>query len=494
MVETQSLLGKITALRQRLEQAQGLAREAGSAAVTLLGDQAGRSTMLEEDVLAGAEHDAQLDSLVRPLGASPGEARRALPRQLTARGRRVLERGRELLGQLRTLADAFAPVADSAASDEPPPEVPLLERGEPLAVLYRETAAMSDAALRMVSLLPDSATGQLQMCEGVDGILNVVAARLRVLGSGVARHRGEHGRLAHLGGLFAAVLAGEKREPKEFVDLAEEVLTDATEGGPLRFAVSDPARPAHVAAAHGLNTARVVARLVRHDAEWKQRPLDAVVAALVHDAGMAAVPAEVLSKSGPLDDEQRRVVEAHSRASARLSSALWPDSAWLAFAVVAHHERLDGTGYPDGLRDSQITPLARLLAVADVYVALCADRPHRRGVETRTALTDTLLLAEQGVLDRRSAELLLRLSFYPPGTAVELGDGSVGVVAATPSVWRDLNSPARPVVAVLLDADGRPLPAPRFLDLIQCEHHSIVRSLSFRERCERIGGYFPEWV
>ena len=160
----------------------------------------------------------------------------------------------------------------------------------------------------------------------------------------------------------------------------------------------------------------------------------------------------------------------------------------------AHHERLDGTGYPDGLRDQQVTPLARFLAVADVFAALCADRPHRAARESRTALTDTLLLAEQGLLDRQCAELLLQLSFYPVGTAVELGDGAVGVVAATPGSWRDLNSPARPVVAVLLDAQGHRLPRPHHLDLVQCEHNSIVRSLSVKERRAVLGGPCPEWA
>jgi hypothetical protein len=495
MVETQSLLSKITALRQRLDQAQGLARDAGSAAVALLGDQTGphERRPLERLVAAGEEHDAHLDSVVRPLTAA-AEDRRPLPRQLTARGRRVLERGRELLGQLRSLSDAFAATADPAMSLEDSPAVPLLERTEPLAVLYRETAAMTDVALRMIPLFPDTATAQLQLCEGLEGMLAAVAARLRVLAAGVARHRREHERVARLADLFTAVLSGQKREPAEFVELAEEVLSDATDGEPLRFAPSNPLHPARFAAAQGLNTARVVARLVRHDADWNLRPLDAVTAALIHDAGMARVPADILAHAEPLHDEQRRVIEAHCRGSAELAAAVWPESAWLALAVLAHHERADGTGYPGGLRDSQITSLARLIAVADVFVALCSARPHRPALASRTALTDTLLLAEQGLLDRKCAESLLQLSFYPTGTAVEMGDGSLGVVVATPSVWRDLNSPARPVVALLIDADGKPLPAPHHLDLMQCEQHSVLRSLTPRERRDLIGGRFPEWA
>ena len=132
--------------------------------------------------------------------------------------------------------------------------------------------------------------------------------------------------------------------------------------------------------------------------------------------------------------------------------------------------------------------------MADVYAAFSAVRPHRTARALRTALTDTLLLAEQGLLDRACAESLLHLSFYPVGTAVEMSDGSAAVVVATPSAWRDLNSPARPVVAVLLDADGHPLPSPRHHDLMQCEQQRIVRNLTPRERRERLAVWFPEWA
>src|SRR5207302_2281552 len=119
------------------------------------------------------------------------------------------------------------------------------------------------------------------------------------------------------------------------------------------------------------------------------------------------------------------------------------------------------TGYPDGRRELQLTALPRLLAVGDVYAALCCPRPHRPARETRTALTDTLLLAEQGALDRYHAERLLQLSFYPVGSVVELADGAVGVVVATHMSRRDLTTPARPVVALLTDSQGQRLPLPR---------------------------------
>ena len=116
--------------------------------------------------------------------------------------------------------------------------------------------------------------------------------------------------------------------------------------------------------------------------------------------------------------------------------------------------------------------------------------PHRQARETRTALTDTLLLAEQGQLDRHYAECLLHLSFYPIGSVVELADGAVGVVVATPQPRRDLSSPARPVVALLTDTQGQPLPLPHHVDLAQCDSPSIVRTLSSAESRDLLGARF----
>jgi hypothetical protein len=491
MSETQVLLGKIQALRQRLEHAQGMANQARTTAAALVEDAAGGGGLLafERFVEDSEEHDHQLDRIVRPLTALlHGNENRPLPRQLTSRARRALERSRDLLVYLRQLADAFDPPEEN---DAPPP---LFDRRDPLAKLYRETIALTDVALRMVPLFPDTTSAQLKLCEGLEAILNVVAARQQTLSAGVERKRREVDQVSRLSGLLTALDRGETIDKQPFLELAVEVLNDAQTCGPLRFLEGDPHKPAHFAACHGLTTARVAARIVGHDLELRSRPLDVLLAALVHDVGMLRIPPELLACPEPFDDNQRRIVEAHCHVGVSMAAPLLLDAPWLAEAIGSHHERLDGTGYPDGLREFQIQPLTRLLAVCDIYAALCTRRPHRPAYETRTALTDTLLLAEQGQLDRHYAECLLHLSFYPVGSVVELADGAVGVVVATPQPRRDLSSPARPVVALLMDPQGQPLPLPHHIDLAQCDSPSIVRNLSVAEGRELLGARFPEWV
>ena len=130
---------------------------------------------------------------------------------------------------------------------------------------------------------------------------------------------------------------------------------------------------------------------------WDEQPDDALLAnlgrlqavvsqvdaALHHHVGMLRAPADLLGLTDALNAEQRRAVEAHSRTGAEMLEPLGADAPWLVEATLSHHERLDGTGYPDGLRGHQVSALTRLLAVCDVYAAFCGARPHRPARPTR---------------------------------------------------------------------------------------------------------------
>jgi HD-GYP domain-containing protein (c-di-GMP phosphodiesterase class II) len=475
MSESEALLTKIAALRQRLEQAQGLVQDADSAAAALLqGDEA--VAALEQKIQEGARQGALLDTTLRQLPGVVTTFESALPAQLISRAARLLRRAHELLGQLRAIAD-----------DTLLPTAP----GDPLAHLYRETVSMTDTVLRTVQAFPEAPSAQTRLCEGLEAVLGVVAERLTSMIGALDERRRLVQRSERLADLLNALATGHTVESKLLMPLAEEIQQDALQSLPFRFPdllLDD--LPRHIAA-HSLAVAQVVARLARHDGEWRHRPLEPVLAALVHDVGMLKVPTAVLAQQGLLADEYRRMIEAHPLLAADMAIRVTPAAPWLVEAAAQHHERLDGSGYPTGLRELQIKPLVRLLAVCDVYAAMCQPRAHRAALETRTALADTLLLAEKGQLDRIWAERLLGLGFYPLGAVVELSDGSVGVVAATHQARRDLNAPARPVVALLTDLQGELLPSPRFVDLAEVEGRSILRSLPAAERRERVGRKYP---
>jgi HD-GYP domain-containing protein (c-di-GMP phosphodiesterase class II) len=403
----------------------------------------------------------------------------ALPGQLTSRARRLLERGQALLGQLRSLGQDIAPDQDG---------------GDPLAEWYHGTVAMTDSTLRMIGTFPDTPSVQLRLCEGLDVSLDVIAARLGRLQALLRRRRREAEWIETLADYLTCLSQGQPLDLQPVTLLADALIQDQQEGGPLRFLQASPEQPSRFIACHSLTVAQVTARLLRHAPDLGRRPQEAILAALLHDAGMLSIPPDVLMQPGPLDDTQRRLVEGHTTIGAEWLMRLLPGQTWLAEAAADHHERLDGTGYPAGLRDGQVAPLPRLLAICDVYVALATARPHRPAEETRTALTDTLMLADTGALDRFHAERLLYLSFYPVGSVVELADGAVAVVIATPVGRSDLETPARPVLALLTDADNHLRPVPRPLDLAQTAGRSIVRALKPGERRDLLGNQYPEYV
>jgi putative nucleotidyltransferase with HDIG domain len=105
---------------------------------------------------------------------------------------------------------------------------------------------------------------------------------------------------------------------------------------------------------------------------------------LVHDIGKVGLPSGLLEKPGPLTLEERRHMEKHTSIGQNILLNV-DDYAEIASVVRYHHERIDGQGYPDGLRGSEIPLLSRIIAVADAYDAMTSDRPYRDAMPSRVA-------------------------------------------------------------------------------------------------------------
>ena len=107
-------------------------------------------------------------------------------------------------------------------------------------------------------------------------------------------------------------------------------------------------------------------------------------AGIVHDIGKVAVPERILLKPGPLDAEERRIIETHPAVGERICAPL--KSFRLVLPIIRHHhERMDGSGYPDGLSDGSIPLTVRILQVVDIYAALTTKQPYRRGLLSKEA-------------------------------------------------------------------------------------------------------------
>jgi putative nucleotidyltransferase with HDIG domain len=126
---------------------------------------------------------------------------------------------------------------------------------------------------------------------------------------------------------------------------------------------------------------RDIARRLGLDEECQQR---CYVTGLVHDIGKIGLPAGLLEKPGALTLDERRQMQEHSAIGERILAKVdtYPEVAQI---VRHHHERVDGTGYPDGLKGEEIPLLSRIIAVADAYNAMTSDRPYRDAMPSRVA-------------------------------------------------------------------------------------------------------------
>lgn len=394
------------------------------------------------------------------------------PVRLTARAAQLLHEARGLLVDLRALADD-----------------PILTTHAPAQALERDAARLLDLAMRTLLALPAEAAAQLRQCEGVDSCLVGVRDTMRRLHVALDQRRGEEQTVGELMDLLGRLALGQHVELRSFLALARGVADEAMAGAPLRRPSEAPRDVARLAAQHGLFTARVLAWVLR--GEQRQRLAEVLVPALIHDVGMIRVPAEIVFKTDPLTDSEREILQRHCVAGRDAALRLYPGGGWPVDAVADHHERVDGTGYPHGKSARDLGEHARLLAVCDVYAALGSPRPHRRGADPRTALADTLALAEAGALDRAQSEKLLRLTFYPAGTVVQLSGGAIALVVGTPKA---MVNPAKAIVIPLCGPAGEPTPHPWPVDLAESSDVDIVRALTTAERAQALGRSHPALV
>jgi HD-GYP domain-containing protein (c-di-GMP phosphodiesterase class II) len=168
---------------------------------------------------------------------------------------------------------------------------------------------------------------------------------------------------------------------------------------------------------------------------------------LLHDIGKLAVPEEVLQKDGPLTDEEWVVMRRHPQLGADL---LGDHVSFLIRAVVKqHHERWDGTGYPDGIAGEDIHQFARIAAVADVYDAVTSERVYKPPKKPHEGVA-IIAQGEGTDFDPEVVSVFSRVVMpFPPGSDVELADGRVGFVVDV-----DSRNPYEPTVRVQ-HSDGR---------------------------------------
>lgn len=176
--------------------------------------------------------------------------------------------------------------------------------------------------------------------------------------------------------------------------------------------------------------------------------LSMLAGALTQNVGMNAYQMRLHAQREPLTPRQWELVHQHPLEGVKLLSAAGvKDPLWLQ-VVFQHHEKNNGTGYPKGLKGTQIRPEARIVALGDVYSALVSGRPHRPGMSAQQSLRSIFLERGQQFDPKLSMVFLNELGLYPPGAGVRLRNGEQGIVI------RRTSDQKAPLVTSVMDERG----------------------------------------
>lgn len=233
---------------------------------------------------------------------------------------------------------------------------------------------------------------------------------------------------------------------------------------------------------NGLNCATLAAIVAKKLQMPRHRLLTLVTAALLRDVGMFRIRPEIIAKEGSLSPEERRQVQTHPVHSYRMVSKELGYGDDVAIAVLQHHERWDGQGYPRKSARDKIRLEARVIAVTDSFVAMVSRKPYRSSMIGYTAMRN--LLSDNGTrFDPDILKVFIQvIGIYPLGSIVLLNDSSVCRVIGNRAA-----TPLKPKVKVIIDAAGHEYvdDSGDVIDLAEASGRFIAKAVDANSLSER---------
>ncbi|MDD5828543.1 MAG: HD-GYP domain-containing protein, partial [Lachnospira sp.] len=156
---------------------------------------------------------------------------------------------------------------------------------------------------------------------------------------------------------------------------------------------------------HSVDVATIAMILGKQQGLSKQQVYELGVSGLLHDVGKTRIPIEILNKPARLNDDEFAIMKQHSVYGYHMLEKKGEFNKEICYAVLQHHEKINGKGYPLGFNEKQITPYAKILSVADIYDALVTERPYKSAFSQRDAVE--MIMSMTGELDMTAMKSFL---------------------------------------------------------------------------------------
>ena len=244
--------------------------------------------------------------------------------------------------------------------------------------------------------------------------------------------------------------------------LMDRAVTSLECSPDLFWVAHNPAAPLGVdyLAFHQARVAVTALRIGANAGYDRRRLVTLGMAGALIDVGLWQLPDTLLRRLDTLSGEEQTAYRSHPRLSAELVRRWGPPDDLIAQAVLEHHEREQGQGFPQGLTGGAVEPDAKVLGLADTYTGLTLPPTARPRLRPHEAVRDIVKARHEAFPTPLIKALLSETSIFPPGTVVRLNTEEIGRVVAV-----NRNHPLRPRVEVMADPKGMRLPATKLVDL-----------------------------
>ncbi len=288
--------------------------------------------------------------------------------------------------------------------------------------------------------------------------------------------------------MFDEVRMGKALSAAQAYELVDDIAASVQRGGDVLLGLARLKTADNYTYMHSVAVCALMTALARELGLAPEQVRSAGLAGLLHDIGKMAVPSTILNKPGSLSEAEFSSVRAHPSAGHRMLQEVGEIDPVALDVCLHHHEKLDGSGYPKGLRGEDISLFARMGAICDVYDAITSNRPYKQGWCPADSLR-RMAAWRGGHLDAQLFAAFVKcLGIYPLGTLVRLQSERLAVVVGQ-APGKPLTQPS---VRVFFSIRAGTCIAPTVIDLAApgCQERIVSTESAAQWRLQDIDRYW----